>query len=131
MEVQGNTRLAVALQRKLEFTRAEFDQLYGASTGPLPHNAYNQAGSVYFQPAPLVACDAENQSLPTAADVHDLPTATSEPASAAAQQHIGSDAVSLAPATPAPGPTPRPPLRAAQVNFQECVEQSVATHSGI
>ena len=120
-EIQGNTRLVAALQRKLDFTQAEFDQLYGASTGPLPHNAYIKAGSVYFQPAPLVACDAENQSLPTAADVHvhDLPTAPSGPAAAAVQQHSVSEAVSLAPATPAPGPTPPPNLRAAQVRVRE------------
>ena len=120
-EIQGNTRLAAALQRKLHFTQAEFDQLYEASTGPLPHNDYIKAGSVYFQPAPLVACDSENQSLPTAADVHvhELPRAPSEPAAAAAVQHSVSDTVSLAPATPAPGPTPPPPLPAAQVRERE------------
>jgi hypothetical protein len=47
-EIKGKWQLAEALERKLEFTRAEFDQF---AVSPLKHNAYIKARGRYLQPA--------------------------------------------------------------------------------
>ena len=46
-EIKGKWQLAEALERKLEFTRAEFDQF---AVSPLKHNAYIKARGRYCSP---------------------------------------------------------------------------------
>ena len=114
-EIKGKWQLAEALERKLEFTRAEFDQF---AVSPLKHNAYIKARGRYLQPAAIVACDEENESLPTASDEHDprpLPPAPRPAAAPALQRNVSDANVSLAPGMKAQEQTSPPPQRGPRV----------------
>jgi hypothetical protein len=116
-EIKGKWQLAEALERKLEFTRAEFDQF---AVSPLKHNAYIKAGGRYLQPAAIVACDEENESLPTASDEHEydprpLPPAPRPAAAPALQRNVSDANVSLAPGMKAQEQTSPPPQRGPRV----------------
>ena len=114
-EIKGKWQLAEALERKLEFTRAEFDQF---AVSPLKHNAYIKARGRYLQPAAIVACDEENESLPTASDEHDprpLPPAPRPAAAPALQRNVSDANVSLAPGMKAQEQMSPPPQRGPRV----------------
>ena len=71
-----------------------------------------------MQPAAIVACDEENESLPTASDEHDprpLPPAPRPAAAPALQRNVSDANVSLAPGMKAQEQTSPPPQRGPRV----------------